>query len=284
MRICFLNGEFIREDQAQVSVFDRGFLFSDGVYEVSAVFNGQLVDNRGHLARLKRSLAELGIAQPYSTEEIIELQKQLIEKNKMQNGAIYLQVTRGSDGDRDFLPSENMTPTFLLIPQAKDLTINPLAERGAKILTMPEIRWAKRHIKAIGLLGAVIAKQTATDAGYDDAWFVEDGYVTEGSANNVFFIKDKTLVTKKPNEQILNGITRQSILNMVDTHGLTLEERDFTVAEAQAADEVFVSSATMLIVPVVQVDDCLIGDGKPGQFAPAIRETYLQLAKDNLLP
>ncbi|MBS9778647.1 MAG: D-amino-acid transaminase [Gammaproteobacteria bacterium] len=284
MHTCFLNGKFIPENEANISVFDRGFLFSDGVYEVSAVFNGRLVDNGGHLARLSNSLKEIGISAPYSTEEIIVLQKQLIEKNNIKNGAIYLQVTRGTENVRNFLPKKDTTPTFLLIPQHKDLTDNPLAERGAKILTVPDIRWAKRHIKAIGLLGAVLAKQAAEEAGCDDAWFVENGYVTEGSSNNVFFIKDKTLVTKKPNTQILNGITRQTILRIADRFNLTVEERDFTVAEAQGADEVFISSATMLIVPVICIDDCIVGNGLPGPLARTIRQTYIEMAQDNLLP
>ncbi len=284
MRICFLNGQFVPEDEAKISVFDRGFLFSDSVYEVSAVFNGRLVDNRGHLNRLQNSLSEIGIASPYSNEEIIELQKQLIEKNQLENGSVYLQVTRGEESARDFLPNPSTPPTVVMIPQHKDLTVNPLAERGARVITVPDIRWAKRHIKATGLLGAVLAKQAATAAGCDDAWFVEDGYVTEGSANNAFFIKGNTLVTKAPSSQILNGITRQSVIRIVEDYDLVLEERDFTVAEAQAADEAFASSATMLIVPVVAIDDSIIGDGKPGAMAQKIRQTYIDMALANLLP
>ena len=284
MRICFINDQFVPEDQARVSVFDRGFLFSDSVYEVSAVFNGKLVDNRGHLKRLKNSLGELGIAAPYSSGEIIELQKQLIEKNQLENGSIYLQVTRGTEEDRDFLPQPNTSPTFLLIPQHKQLTDNPLAKSGAKVMTLADTRWAKCHIKSTGLLSTVLAKRSAKESGYDDALFVEGGYITEGSTNNVFFIKGNKLVNKKPNAQILNGITRQSVIRIADKFDLIVEERSFSVAEIQAADEVFLTSATMLIVPVIKVDDCIIGDGRPGKFAKKIREIYIDMAKQNLLP
>lgn len=284
MRICFLNGEFVNEDNANISIFDRGLLFSDGVYEISAVMNGKLVDNVGHLTRLERSLQKIGINSPYSREEIIELQQQIIEKNQMQHGGIYVQVTRGNDGDRDFLPNPDTKPTFMLIPQPKNLFDNPLAERGIRVMTLPEIRWAKRDIKSIGLLGAVLAKQTAHDNGYDDAWFVEDGLVTEGSANNAYIIKDKVLITKAPSEQILNGITRQSIQRFVEQSDLSFVERDFTVEEALAADEAFVSSATMLIVPVINIDGKPIGDGKPGNITRKLRETYIEMAVSGQCP
>ncbi len=284
MRICYLNGQFVPENEASISIFDRGFLFSDGVYEVSAVMNGQLVDNRGHLARLSRSLEKLGIPAPYTTEEIIALQQQLIEKNNMQDGGIYLQVTRGCDTDRDFLPTKPLTPTFLLLPQPKDLRINPLAEHGATVMSAPEIRWAKRDIKAIGLLGAVLAKQAAKNAGFDDAWFVEDGFVTEGSSSNAFFIKDKTLVTTPVSEHILSGITRQSLMRFADETGLKIQERNFTIAEAQAADEAFMSAATLFVAPVIQIDDKVIGDGKPGKYSQALREIYIETAMANRLP
>ncbi len=284
MRICYLNGQFVPENEASISIFDRGFLFSDGVYEVSAVMNGQLVDNRGHLARLSRSLEKLGIPAPYTTEEIIALQQQLIEKNNMQDGGIYLQVTRGCDTDRDFLPTKPLTPTFLLLPQPKDLRINPLAEHGATVMSAPEIRWAKRDIKAIGLLGAVLAKQAAKNAGFDDAWFVEDGFVTEGSSSNAFFIKDKTLVTTPASEHILSGITRQSLMRFADETGLQIQERNFTIAEAQAADEAFMSAATLFVAPVIQIDDKVIGDGKPGKYSQTLREIYIETAMANRLP
>ncbi|MGY0399012.1 MAG: D-amino-acid transaminase [Ostreibacterium sp.] len=284
MRICFLNGEFIREDQATVSVFDRGFLFSDGVYEVSLVLNGQLVDNLGHLARLSRSLEKIGIKIPYTSKEIIKLQKQLIAKNNLQNGGLYLQVTRGNDGDRDFMPATNTQPTFLLIPQHNDIINNPLATCGAKIMSFPEIRWAKRDIKSVGLLAAVLAKKSAKEQGFDDAWFVENGYVTEGSSNNAYIIKNKKIITKKANEQILNGITRQSLFHLADEQNLTILEREFTIEEAQQADESFISSATMLIAPVINIDGIEIADGKPGKFTTLLRKTYIETALNNLLP
>lgn len=284
MRVCFLNGEFVREDQATISVFDRGFLFSDGVYEISAVMNGKLVDNVGHLARLERSLEKIGVVSPYTREEIIALQEQIIEKNHMQHGGIYIQITRGIEKDRDFLPATDTKPTFMLIPQPKNLFDNPLAERGISVMTLPEIRWAKRDIKSIGLLGAVLAKKTAHEQGYDDAWFIEDGFVTEGSANNAYIIKDKQIITKAPSEKILNGITRQTIQRFVGQRGLSFVERDFNIEEALAADEAFVSSATMLIVPVVSIDGNAIGNGNVGKITRQLRETYIEMAVSGQCP
>lgn len=284
MRICYINGQFVSEDNATLSVFDRGFLFSDGVYEISAVFNGKLVDNVGHLARLQRSLEKVGIASPYSHEEIIALQQQIIEKNHMQHGGIYLQITRGNDGDRDFLPNPKTKPSFVMIPQPKDIFDNPLAERGIRVMTLPDIRWAKRDIKSIGLLGAVLAKQTAHDNGYDDAWFVENSFVTEGSASNAYIVKGNELMTKAPGEQILNGITRQSIQRMCESGEFRFVERDFTVAEALEADEAFVSSATMLVVPVINIDGHAIGDGKPGKISRQVRQNYIELALSGQCP
>lgn len=278
MRICYINGQFVNEDKATLSVFDRGFLFSDGVYEISAVIHGKLIDNAGHLARLQRSLKKVGIVSPYSPEEILALQYKIIEKNQMLHGGIYIQITRGNDGDRNFLPDPNTRPSFVLIPQPKDILHNPLAEIGLHVMTLPDIRWAKRDIKSIGLLGAVLAKQTAQENGYDDAWFVENDVVTEGSASNTFLVKGNELITKAPSEKILNGITRLSIQRMCQNSELNFVERDFTVAEALEADEAFVSSATMLIIPVISIDGNKIGNGTPGKITQKVRETYIELA------
>lgn len=283
MRICYLNGEFVTEDKATISVFDRGFLFSDSVYEVSLVLNGKLVDNRGHLARLTRSLNKLDIPAPYSSEEIIALQQQIIEKNQLVNGSIYLQVTRGNDGDRDFLASAQIKPSFMLIPQFNDFTQSPQAEKGISVMSFPEIRWAKRDIKTTGLLGAVLAKKSATEKGYDDAWFVEDGYVTEGTSNNAYIIKGKEIITKPTDGAILAGITRQSVTQLAHEHGLTLVERAFTIEEAQQADEAFITSAGALVTPVIAIDDVPVADGKPGALSLQLRQYYIDAALGNLL-
>lgn len=282
--ICYINGEYVAASDAKISIFDRGFLFSDGVYEVSLVLGGQLVDNRGHLARLSRSLQKLGIAEPLSSEAIVDIQQQLIDKNQLIDGSIYLQVTRGSDGYRDFSFSDTIQPTVVLIPKEENIHDNPKAETGIRVQSVPEIRWAHRDIKAISLLAAVMAKQTAITNGFDDVWFIEDSYITEASAANASIIKDGKIITKAPNQQILNGITRQSVLRLADETGYEFEERDFTLAEAHDADEAFVSSATQLIVGVIAIDDVTIGDGKPGVMTRRLRELYLEYAQANRLP
>lgn len=273
MRTCYVNGQYVPENEAQISVFDRGFLFSDGVYEVSMVYNGKLVDNDGHLKRLARSCEKIAIDLPYSAKEITEIQQQLIDKNKLNSGMIYLQVTRGADENRDFLYSDNIKASLVMIPQSK--TFNPaMPDKGISVISMPEIRWAYRDIKAVGLLGAVLAKKQAKDQGVDDAWFVEDGFITEGSSNNIFIIKGNKIITKAANAQILNGITRQAVLKVANELNLTIEERNFTVIEAQQADEVFVTSATMTVMPVTNIDGQTVGNGKPGTITTKIRTAY----------
>lgn len=273
MRTCYVNGQYVLENEATISIFDRGFLFSDGVYEVSMVYNGKLVDNSGHLQRLARSCKKLSIELPFSGEEISQIQQTLIDKNNLESGAIYLQVTRGADADRDFLYSDSIKPSLVMIPQHK--TFNPaMPAKGLSVMSLAEIRWAHRDIKTVGLLGAVLAKTTSKAQGYDDAWFVEDGYITEGSSNNVFLVKDNKIITKAANSQILNGITRQAVLKVAGELNLQIEERDFTVAEAQQADEVFATSATYTVMPVAAVDDAQIGNGQPGKISKKVREAY----------
>lgn len=283
-RICYVNGQFVSESNANISIFDRGFLFADSVYEVNLVLHKALIDSQGHLTRLAYSLNEVGIPMPMPQDELMAIQRAIIEKNQLVHGAIYLQVTRGQDADRDFLPSKTIQPNVVIIPQPKNLLENPLADSGIRVMAFPEIRWTKRNIKSTGLLGAVLAKQAAVDNGFDDAWFIEAGLVTEGSANNAFIIKGNRLITKAPNAQILNGITRRAILTMATTHGLTLEERDFSLDEAKSADEAFVTSATMLVIPVIQIDETIIGDGKPGALTKQMRQIYLDTALNHQLP
>lgn len=283
--ICYVNGDFVTDTEAKVSIFDRGFLFADGVYEVSLVLGGQLVDNRGHLARLARSLQKLGIVVPLTADEIVGVQKALIDKNQLVDGSIYLQVTRGSGGRRDFLLNDDtVQPTVVLVPGLENIRDNAKSLRGISVMSLPEIRWAHRDIKSIGLLGAVMAKQAAQENGFDDAWFVENGLVTEASAANASIIKGKTIITKAPNQQILNGITRQSIARLADEYGYAFVERDFSIAEAQQADEAFVSSATKLIVGVVKIDNSIIADGQPGAMTKRLRELYIESALANRLP
>ena len=186
-RIVYVDGQFVPENEARVSVFDRGFLFGDGVYEVSAVLGGGLVDNAGHLARLERSLGELGIVSPATPDEIARAQKELVARNDLDEGIVYLQITRGP-ADRDFAYPAEPKPTLVMFTQKKALVDSPLAARGITVITVPELRWRRRDVKTVGLLAASMAKQAALDAGADDAWMVEDGFVTEGSSNNAYIV------------------------------------------------------------------------------------------------
>lgn len=279
-RIVYLNGEYIEESEAKVSIFDRGFLFADAVYEVTAVINGKLVDNDGHMLRLQRSCDELQLALPVSTEQITAIQKELINRNNLTEGGIYLQISRGSAGDRDFGYPENTMPTLVLFTQARNLLESPKAVTGMKVITTADIRWKRRDIKTVGLLAPCMAKQSAHDQNVDDAWFVEDGYITEGSSNNAYIVTtDGVLVTRPLSTDILHGITRKALLALAAKEDIKIEERLFTVQEAYQASEAFVSSATTFIWPVIEIDGKKIGDGKPGEIANKLRKIYIDLAK-----
>ncbi|MGB5444476.1 MAG: D-amino-acid transaminase [Psychromonas sp.] len=278
-RIVYLDGEFIKESEAKVSIFDRGFLFGDAVYEVTAVLNGKLVDNEGHMIRLQRSCSELQIALPVSLQQITDIQKKLIELNQLNEGGIYLQISRGSAGDRDFGYPQNVTPTLVLFTQARDLLNSPKAVKGMKVITTEDIRWKRRDIKTVGLLAPCMAKQGALDKQVDDAWLVEDGYITEGSSNNAYIVTGEgVLITRPLSNDILHGITRKALLALAEQADIQVEERSFTAEEAYQADEAFVSSATTFVWPVIEIDGKTIGTGKPGKVAMKLREIYIELA------
>lgn len=278
-RIVYLDGEFIKESEAKVSIFDRGFLFGDAVYEVTAVLNGKLVDNEGHMVRLQRSCSELQIALPVSLQQITDIQKKLIELNQLNEGGIYLQISRGSAGDRDFGYPQNVTPTLVLFTQARDLLNSPKAVKGMKVITTEDIRWKRRDIKTVGLLAPCMAKQGALDKQVDDAWLVEDGYITEGSSNNAYIVTGEgVLITRPLSNDILHGITRKALLALAEQADIQVEERSFTAEEAYQADEAFVSSATTFVWPVIEIDGKTIGTGKPGKVAMKLREIYIELA------
>ena len=277
-RIVYVNGEYLPEDQASVSVFDRGFLFADAVYEVSAVLGGRLVDNAAHLARLQRSLRALGIPEPLATDEIEEIQHTLIARNDLDEGLVYLQVSRGV-ADRDFAYPKNATPTLVMFTQRHVLIDRPAASTGISVRSMPDLRWKRRDIKTVGLLGASMAKQAALDEGANDAWLIEDGYVTEGSSNNAHIItRDGVLVTRPLGTEILPGITRAAVLRLSREQGVPVEERAFTLEEACAATEAFVTSATAFVLPVVNIDGRPIGDGRPGPLTQRLRTLYVEIA------
>ena len=278
-RIVYVNGQFVPESEAHISVFDRGFLFADGVYEVSSVLDGGLVDNASHLARLERSLGELGMTSPASPDEIVRAQKELIARNDLEEGIVYLQITRGP-ADRDFAYPAEPKPTLVMFTQSKALVDNPLAARGITILTVPELRWQRRDVKTVGLLAASMAKQAALDAGADDAWMVEDGFVTEGSSNNAWIVTGGgVVVTRHLGNEILHGITRAVVLRLARERQITIEERPFTVEEANGAAEAFITSASAFVLPVIGIDGETIGDGRPGPITSRLREIYIEAAR-----
>ena len=278
-RIVYVNGRFFPEAEAHISVFDRGFLFGDGVYEVSSVLDGGLVDNAAHLARLERSLGALGIASPATPEEIVCAQKELVARNELDEGVVYLQITRGP-ADRDFAYPPEPKPTLVMFTQKKALVDNPLAASGITVVTVPEVRWKHRDVKTVGLLAASMAKQAALDAGADDAWMVEDGFVTEGSSNNAYIVTgDGTVVTRHLGSEILHGITRAVVLKLARERQIALEERSFTVEEAKDAAEAFITSASTFVLPVVGIDGETVGDGTPGPITRRLREIYVESAR-----
>ena len=278
-RIVYVDGQFVPENEARVSVFDRGFLFGDGVYEVSAVLGGGFVDNAGHLARLERSLGELGIVSPATADEIARAQKELVARNHLDEGIVYLQITRGP-ADRDFAYPAEPQPTLVMFTQKKALVDNPLVARGITVITVPELRWRRRDVKTVGLLAASMAKQAALDAGADDAWMVEDGFVTEGSSNNAYIVtRSGVVVTRHLGNEILHGITRATVLRLARERQITIEERPFTVGEAKSAAEAFITSASSFVIPVVGIDGETIGDGRPGPITGRLRDIYIESAR-----
>ncbi len=279
MRTVYVNGEYLPETEAKVSIFDRAFLMADGVYEVTSVLGGKLVDFDGHAKRLARSLNELDMKAPCTEEELLAIHRELVARNEITDGLVYLQVTRGSAGDRDFAfpDPETTEPTLVLFTQNKPgLADSPAAKTGIKVISLEDIRWGRRDIKTVQLLYPSMAKMAAKKAGCDDAWFVEDGKVTEGSSNNAYIVKGGKIITRELSHDILHGITRAAVLRFAKEAQMVVEERSFTVEEAQQADEAFVTSASSFVMPVVELDGAKIGAGTPGPVAARLREIYLE--------
>lgn len=275
MRQIYVNGQFLAEKDAKISVMDRGFLFGDAIYEVTAMVDGHLIDNDLHLARFGRSLDELGIPLPLPLAEVKAMQRELVRRNGMTDGTIYLQVTRGV-AERNFLPEPGMAPTFIAFTQPKKLYDTPAQRDGISVALMHDSRWARRDIKTVMLLGQVLAKQAATEAGFGDVWLFEDGHITEGASSTAFIVtRDGAIVTRPNSHAILPGCTRRAVMALVESRGLALEERAFTLAEAEAAAEAFLTSASSLVMPVVRIGPAQIGDGKPGPLTRKLQEIYL---------
>ena len=278
-RIVYVNGEFVPEEDAKISVFDRGFLFADGVYEVTSVLDGKLVDFPGHMTRLGRSLSELQMDAPVSQEEMEAIHRRLIADNDLVERMIYLQVTRGA-ADRDFAFPKDTKPSLVLFTQARDLVNAPAATTGLKIAFVDDIRWGRRDIKTVQLLAPSLCKMAAKALGCDDAWMVEDGHITEGTSNNAYIVtKDGAIVTRNLSNSILHGITRAAVLQLAAEAQIRVEERAFTPDEARDAQEAFVTAASSFVMPVVEVDGVTLGNGKPGPIAKRLRELYVAQAR-----
>ncbi|WP_296745586.1 D-amino-acid transaminase [Mesorhizobium sp.] len=277
-RIVYSNGDFRPEEDARVSIFDRGFLFGDAIYEVTAVLAGRLIDNDLHLDRFERSLASLSIPMPVPRSRLEQIQAELVTRNELREGTIYLQVSRG-EADRDFLYPEGLAPNLIAFTQARKLADTPAQRNGIAVDLAEDLRWARRDIKTAMLLGQVLAKRQARTAGFDDVWMVEDGLVTEGSSSTAFIITaDGRVVTRPNSRSTLPGCTRKAVLRLCDGHGLRLEERAFSPDEARAAAEAFATSASSFVTPVVKIGDAEIGDGRPGPMTRRLQSYYIEAA------
>ena len=278
MRTVYVNGEYLPENEARVSIFDRGFLMADGVYEVTSVLDGKLIDFDGHAARLERSLGALDMAAPIEKDDLLEVHRELVRLNGINEGLIYMQITRGAPADRDFaFPDPEVTKgTIVLFTQNKPgLADNPAAKKGMKVISIEDIRWGRRDIKTVQLLYPSMGKMMAKKAGVDDAWMVQDGFVTEGTSNNAYIVKGNKIITREASPDILKGITRTAVLRFAREAQMEVEERNFTIEEARQADEAFITSASTFVMPVVEIDGVPLGDGTPGRVAPRLREIYL---------
>lgn len=278
MQKVFLNGDFIDKDSAKISIFDRGFIFGDGIYEVIPVINSTIVEKQGFWDRFKRSLSEIDLNLPYSTSEFETILNRLIQINSLQEGGLYIQITRGV-AQRDFSFVSNITPTVMAFAFSDSVLEHPGAKNGITIISTPDIRWKRRDIKSISLLGQCYAKNQATIAGADECFMVEDGYVTEAGSSSAFIIKDGVLITKPLSNEILPGIRRQRLLNLAKEIGLKIEERKFSMDEVYNADECFISAATIILLPVIKADGKAINGGKIGEYTIKLRELYKEILK-----
>ena len=277
-RTVYVNGSFLPENEATVSIFDRGFLFADGVYEVTSVLDGKLIDFASHATRLARSLTELDMRSPIEMDDLLAVHRELVRANDIEEGLVYLQITRGAASDRDFsYPSEDTPPTIVLFTQNKPgLADSPMAKVGIKVISIEDQRWGRRDIKTVQLLYPSMGKMMAKAAGCDDAWMVENGAVTEGTSNNAYIVKNGKIITRQLSNDILHGITRAAVLRFAKEAQMEVEERAFTVLEVQDADEAFFTSASAFVMPVVEIDGVVIGSGAPGSVSLRLREIYLE--------
>ncbi|MXQ12160.1 D-amino-acid transaminase [Microvirga makkahensis] len=277
-RIAYVNGSYVLESEARISVFDRGFLFGDSIYEVSAVIGGHLIDNDLHLDRLERSLRELDIPMPLPRNEIVVMQRTLIARNELDEGVVYLQVTRGSE-DRNFDYSDTLKPSFVAFTQKKTLQDTAAHRDGIKVGLVDDTRWVRRDIKTTMLLSQVQAKRQVKASGCGEAWMVQDGFITEGASSTAFIITQAGKIVTRPNSRVtLPGCTRLAVLQSAASQNLQVEERLFTPDEAYLACEAFLTSASSFVTPVVEIAGHRIGEGRPGPITRRIQRIYLELA------
>ena len=280
-RTVYVNGDFCAEAEAKVSIFDRGLLFADGAYEVVGVLEGKLIDFPAHMNRLDRSLGELGIASPLSHDELLEVHRELVRRNDVCEGTVYMQVTRGC-AERDYTCANDLKPSVFLFTQEKPIEENETVKRGAKLKSVLDVRWARRDIKSVGLLGQVMAKQEAHASGADEALLVDaNGMVNEGGSSSAYIVVDGTIITRPLSRDILAGVTRASLLALVAERGMAMNERAFSLEEAYMARECFLTAASLFVCPVVEIDGRMIGDGAPGVVAKQLREIYLAHARSS---
>jgi D-alanine transaminase len=279
-QIAYVNGSFVPLSEAKVSVLDRGLLFADGIYEIAAVLEGKLIDNASHLARFKRSVGEIALELPETLDRIHEIQKELIARSNLVEGLVYLQVTRGADTGRDFKFPKGVRPTLIMFTLVKDILNAPSVKTGIGVITVPDLRWARRDIKSVAMLAQVLAKQAAAEAGAAEAWMIEDGMVTEGGSSSAFILtQEDVLVTRQNSSAILPGCTRKAVVALAEERQLRVEERPFSITEALAAKEAFITSATSFVQAVVSIDGKTVANGKPGPMTDRLRQIYLDFAR-----
>ncbi len=275
--IVFLNGEYMNADDAKVSVFDRGYMFGDGVYEVVPVVNYTVLDREPFLERFGRSLSELELDWPMSGDDFLVMIDEIIKRNDIKEGGVYMQVTRGV-APRDFSYPKDTPTTCTAFGFKKDVINNPLAKSGIKVVTVEDIRWKRRDVKSIALLGQCIAKEQAKRKSAYEGWMVEDGFITEGTSSTAYIVKNGVIYTRPLSNSILPGIRRKLLIDIASKHNIKIEERPFTPNEALDADEAFLSSATTFVLPIVEIDGKKIGTGKPGPVFQKMREMYIESA------
>jgi D-alanine transaminase len=278
----YVNGEFYSKKEASISVFDRGFLFSDSVYEVSAVIEGKLVDWKEHFARLIRSLSHLSLENNFKEEDFYQIQKKLIKENELKEGLCYIQVTRGV-AEREFnFAKKSLLPTVVIFTQEKQILNNPASKVGIKIITVPDDRWRRRDIKTTQLLAQSLAKTHAIHKGVDDSLLVQGGFINEGSSSNAFIIKDKHIITPSLSNDILGGITRSSVIKFCQINNIEIKEQKIKIDDLMNAQEVFLTSATGFVLPVIEVNGRRVGNGLVGDMVKKIQRIYIEQIKAKL--